>query len=333
MTAERLTPAYRIKLGDTVVDSTDEPRASSVVALIASLDLDARCDACTLLLGGDWGELPAVGDEARIELGYAGEDLAVVLTGVVAGVEQGLTGTRVAVHDRASLLLRTFADETYQSKTAGAIVRDLAGKADVDVAVVGDGIDFPAYVVDGRRSVHHHIRALAQLCGFETYLQPDGKLVFERYAGGKSVHVFEHGEHVVEIGRAERAPRAGTVEAWGEGTGRSGGQRWAWLTKDFSPSRGTAGAGGTKLLVERPAVRTSQAARTVAEATLDAIDNRTVRGTLTGSGRAAVKLGDAVRVVGVPGEGVDGVYQVRGVTHRLDKRRGFVTAISFRSWG
>lgn len=333
MTTDRLTPAYRVTLGGATVDTTDEPRASSVVGLTVSLDLEAPCDACTLTLGGDWGALPEVGDDARIELGYDSADLSAVLTGVVAGVEQRLTGARVVVHDNGALLLRTFTDETYQSKTAGAIVRDLAGKAGVDVGMAQEGIDFPAYVVDGRRSAHHHIRALARLCGFETYLEPDGDLVFERYVGGKTVHVFEHGEHIVEIDRAARSPRAGTVEAWGEGTGRSGGQRWAWLTKDFFPSRGTAGSGGTKLLVERPAVRTAAAAGIVAQAELDEIDNRTVSGTLTSSGREAVRLGDALRVAGVPREGVDGSYQVRGVTHRLDKRRGYVTRIAFRSWG
>ncbi|MDQ4026085.1 MAG: contractile injection system protein, VgrG/Pvc8 family [Actinomycetota bacterium] len=333
MTAERLTPAYRITLGDTTVDTTEEPRASSLVGLTASLDLDAACDACTLTLGGDWATLPEVDDEARIELGYADDDLTLVLTGVVAAVEERLTGARVVVHDNGALLVRTFHDETYQSRTAGAIVRDLAGKAGVDTGVVQDGIDFPAYVVDGRRSAHHHVRTLARLCGFETYLQPGGELVFERYVGGKTVHVFEHAEHLLEVHTGERAPRAETVEAWGEGTGRSGGQRWAWLTKDFTPSRGTAGLGGTKLLVERPALRTAAAARTVAQATLDDIDNRTVSGTLRSSGRAQVALGDALRIAGVPRDGVDGSYQVRGVTHRLDKRRGFVTTVSFRSWG
>ncbi|HEV2756802.1 MAG TPA: hypothetical protein VG318_13620 [Actinomycetota bacterium] len=332
MTADRLTPAYRVTLGDTVVDTTDEPRASSVVALTVSLDLDALCDACTLTLGGDWAALPEVDDEARIELGYAGGDLALVLSGVVASVEQRLTGARVVVHDRGALLLRTFHDETYQSRTAGAIVRDLARRAEVTTGTVEDGIDFPAYVVDGRRSAGQHVRALARLCGFETYLQPGGELVFERYVGGKTVHVFEHAEHLVEVERGERVPRVATVEAWGEGTGRAGGQRWAWLTKDFSPSRGTAGSGGTKLLVERPALRTAAAARTVAQVTLNEAASRAVAGTITGSGREAVKLGDAVRIAGVPGDDVDGSYQVRGVTHRLDKRRGYVTKVSFRSW-
>ena len=103
------------------------------------------------------------------------------------------------------------------------------------------GNRFPAYVVDGRRSLYDHIRDLADLCGFDLYVTPEGKLVFEEFVGGQTVHVFEYGKHIIDLDIHEHEPAAKAVEAWGESPG--GGQAaeaWAWLTKDFSSNMGTS---------------------------------------------------------------------------------------------
>ncbi|HEV3469733.1 MAG TPA: hypothetical protein VG148_10460 [Pyrinomonadaceae bacterium] len=328
-----LSPAYKLTVGRKVVDTTDEPRASTVVELSVRLDLDTPLDDCKLVLGNVGGVRPAVGDEAKVELGYADDDggLTQVMEGTVVSSEPGLTTTRVLVDGGAAALLRTFVEQTYEGKTAGAIVRDLAGKAGVRVAAAGDGIKFPAYVVDGRRSVYRHMRDLADLSGFDLYVNADGELAFEEFVGGKAVHVFEFAKHVValEVTRAE--PLAGRVEAWGESpTGSEGDDAWAWLTKDFTRSRGKAGD-GPLLLLERPALRTTEAARTAAQAALTAIRRRTLRGRVLTIGRPQVKLGDAIRLRGMADESLNTNFQVRSVEHRITKRGGFTTAVGFRA--
>lgn len=327
-----LTPAYKLTIGGKVVDTTDKPQASTVVALTVALDLDTPIDSFMLVLGQVGGLKPKQDDEAKIELGYADNGgLTQVMTATVVTVEPNLTMTRVIGYSGASAVLLTFFDHTYENKTSGAIVRDLAGKASVDVVTAEDGITFPAYVVDGRRGVYYHMQDLAELCGFDLYINTDGKLVFEKFAGGKTVHVFEYAKHIVALDVLRTPPLAGLIEAWGESpAGSRSEDAWAWLTKDFSSSKGTAGS-GARLLLERSALRTTDAARTAANAALTTIQRRTLRGQLRTVGRPEVKLGDAIQLRGVPDDSLNKNFQVRSITHRITKQSGFTTEIGFRA--
>jgi phage protein D len=109
-----------------------------------------------------------------------------------------------------------------------------------------------------------------------------------------------------------------------------GDNTWAWLTTDFSPSRGKAGS-GTVLLLERPSLRTRDAARTAAGAALTQIQRRTLRGQLVTIGRPEVKLGDAIRLQGMADASLNTFFQVRSVTHRITKLAGFTTTVGFRA--
>lgn len=328
-----LTPAYKLTIGRKIVDTTDEPKASTLVDLNVALDLDTPADSFTLVLGNIGSFRPARDDETTIELGYADNGgLKPVITGKVVTVVPNLTTTRVAGYSGADALLRTFVEQTYESKTAGAIVRDLAGKASLDVATADDGINFPAYVVDGRRGVYAHMNDLAGLCGFDLYINTGGELVFEKFINGKTVHLFDYGKHIVAIEVHRTPPLTGSVEAWGESPAGSGGgeDSWAWLTTDFSGTRGKAGSGAPRLL-ERPALRTRDAARTAAGAALTRIGRRALRGELVTIGRPEVKLGDAIRLREMPDDALNTFFQVRSVTHRITKLGGFTTTIGFRA--
>ena len=327
-------PAYRLQIGSRVVDTTDEPRASTLVQLAVSLDLDTPVDNATLVLGRVDGLHPAREDELAIDLGYADDDagLTRVLTGTIVTTEPGLVTDRVVGHGAGHPLLRTFLDRTFEDSTAGAIVRELADAASLSIARIEDGISFPAYVVDGRRSLSEHLRDLADLCGFDAYVDFDGKLVFERFATGRTVHVLEYAVDVLALDALEAPARAGVVEAWGESPGGSrGGEAWAWLTKDFGALRGTGGTGPPTLLLERPALRTGAAAASAARALATTIGRRSLRGRLVTLGRPEIRLGDAVRIRSAPDDDLNASFQVRSVTHRLSKARGFVTVVGFRS--
>ncbi len=328
-----LTPAYKLTIGRKVVDTTHEPKASTVVDLAVRLDLDTPADSFECILGPVDGLKPARDDDAEIELGYADNgSLTKVLTGTVVTVEPALTAVRVAGYTPAQTLLRSFLDQTYENKTAGQIVSDLAGRAKVDVENAEDGISFPAYVVDTRRSFYRHMLDLAELCGFDLYFNPDGKLVFEKFITGKTVHVFEFAKHIVGLEVQKAPPEAGRVEVWGESpTGSHGDDAAAWLTKDFSGSKGTAGSGDPLLLIERPALRTSDAAQAAADAASTRIQRRTLRGRVLTIGRPQVMLGDAIGLRGLPDSSLNTNFQVRSVTHRITKRDGFTTTVGFRA--
>ena len=328
-----LHPAYKLTIGSNVVDTTDEPQASTLVDLTVSLDMNAVADSFTLVLGRVGGIAPQRDDAAVIELGYTDNGgFTQVFSGKVVSVQPGLTTSRVLGHDAAATLLRTFADETFESQSAGDIVRDLAGRANVSLGTIDDGIDFPAYVVDGRRSAYHHMRDLADLCGFDLYLNADGELVFQQFGGGNAAHVFDYARHILKLDDLQTVARATQVDSFGESAGAGGGSHaWAWLTKDFANYKGTAGSGTQVELLERPALRTAAAASTAAQAALTEIERRTVQGRLLSVGRPQVKLGDSIRIREVPDATLNGDFQVRGVEHRISKACGFTTNISFRS--
>ncbi|HVG45620.1 MAG TPA: hypothetical protein VM890_12855, partial [Longimicrobium sp.] len=213
-----LRPAYRLTIGGRTVDTTDEPRASTLVALSVSLGLDAPADAATLVLGQVGGLRPRQGDDAVVALGYADDTpaLATVFTGKVAAVEGGLPVARVTLEGALAPLLRTFVDETYESKTAGEIARDLAGRAGVAVAEAEDGPRYPAYVVDGRRAALDHLRDLAALAGFDAWADERGRLRFHPFRGGGGTHALRRGRDLLALDVRRGAPAAASVEAFGE---------------------------------------------------------------------------------------------------------------------
>ena len=174
------------------------------------------------------------------------------------------------------------------------------------------------------------MRDLAELCGFDLYFNNDDKLVFEKFIKGKTVHSFQYAKHILEADVLNTPPFAGAVEAWGESpTGAKGVDAWAWLTKNFSSSKGDSGSGKPKLLLERVALRTKAAAQTAAASDESRIRRRMLRGRLLSVGRPEVKLGDAIQIQGSPEGSMNKQFQVRSVIHRITKPRGFTTEVGF----
>lgn len=321
--------------GGKVIDTTNEPQASTIVDLTVRLDMDAPADSFTLVMGQVGSFRPDREGEVTVELGYDEDDeLTQVMMGGIVSVEPGLTTSRVIGHSMVQKLLRAYANQTYESKTAAQIVRDLADQAGVGVATTDDGITFPAYVVDGRRDLYRHMRNLADLSGLDLYINPAGELVMEKFTNGNTVHIFEYGKHIIELDSLQIDPSANQVEVFGESPGGGHAEEaWAWLTKDFSPNKGLAGSSMPTLLLEKPVLRTAAAARTAAEAAQRRSQQRAIRGRLLIAGRPQIKLGDAIRLRDVPEDPLNGDFQIRSITHHLSKRTGFTTAITFQGKG
>ena len=82
-----LIPAYKLTIGNRIVDTTDEPQASTVVDLTVALDMETPADSFTLVLGQVGGLKPERDDETIIELGYADNgELTQVMAGTVVVV-------------------------------------------------------------------------------------------------------------------------------------------------------------------------------------------------------------------------------------------------------
>lgn len=332
-----LRPAYRVTIGDHVVDTTVEPRASTVVELTVRLDMDTPADSVTIVQGQVGGLRAAPGDDVSVDLGYSDEDdgLLRVLTGTVVTTEPGIRTERVVGHSTADALLRTRVDRTFEDTTAGEIVRALAGEAGLDVDRAEDGPQLPAYVVDGRRDAARHVRDLAALAGFDTYTTPEGALVFEALGGSRTVHTVKYGEHVLAAEQWRARPVAGTVVVVGDSPGSSrGDESWAWLTKDVTTRQGSSGTGSPTLLLERTVARSARVASDAARAAADALTASSLRVRVRIQGRPQVALGDLVRLERFPERAgvdrLDGNYQVRGVQHRITKADGLLTDLTLR---
>lgn len=329
-----LAPAYQIVIASRKVDTTDEPLASTVEELRVDLDMETPADTATLRLGNVGGLKPEQDDEAAIKLGYLnGDDLTLVFTGRVLAVDTALDRVRVVAHSPAQKLLDRTIEKTFENKSGGDIVRALAAETDITVAQADSGPVFPAFVADGARSLYHHIRYLAELCGpgFVVYTNPAGELVFRQIRGGGRIHVFEYSKHIVSVQVRRGNAGAQSVTVMGESPGTSrGSESWAWLTKDFSRSKGTAGSGSPVRLLEYPAARTRELAQGAADQAFRNIQRNAVRGTVVTFGRPEVQLGDGIRIKDAPDDRVNGDFEVLAVRHRITKVEGFTTEVEFR---
>ncbi len=287
-------------------------------------------DRIRVVILGKSSILPTLGYPATLSLRIA-NGFAQVFTGAIAAIEPGLTTTRITAHGTAHKLLRTYLNHSYERMSAGAIARDLAQKAGLDVASAEEGITFPAYVIDERRSAFHHLHDIAALCGFDCYCNAAGQLVFQAFKGGNTVHVLEYGTHILQLDIQQTSPSVTQFEAWGESPGGSRGDKaWSWLTKDFTPSHGLAGDGTPSRLLERAVLRTADAARLAAQAAQAASIRRSLRGRVLLPGRPEIQLGDAIRLAQLPNPDLNASFQVSAITHRLSRRHGFTTAVDFQ---
>lgn len=324
-----LTPAYSVVLGDRKIDTTDDPQASTVVELFVEKRMDGAADHALVVLGNVGGLDPERGDQGAVELGYEESTaLTPVLAGSVVSIDRSLNQQRVLVYSAISTLARTYSDRTFEEMRAGEIVSELADDAGVPTAEVEDGTLYPAYVADSQRSALWHIRELARLNGFDVFVDSAGELHFHQFAGAINKHVFDYGQHIVELQVLDSPDHAEQVDFRGESPGAgSGDQSWAWLAKSSEGSWATAGDGESVARVESSAIRTGAGARTAADSALQSIRRAAVKGRLLTFGSPQIELGDALQVRNAPLEELNAVYQVRAVKHRIVKAGGFTTEI------
>ena len=105
------------------------------------------------LVVGPGGPGAAVGDTGTVKLGYGDDGPDDVFAGAVHAVHRNLDGSvRVVVADAAAPLAAMRLNQSYEQRSAGEIVKDLAGQAGVSVDRADDGPKLPFYVVDDRSS-------------------------------------------------------------------------------------------------------------------------------------------------------------------------------------
>ncbi len=326
----------------TVGAGSPEEWAGRLVAARVRAGLAPAADEAVLWLSPE-GDRPAVGDALTLALGYedGGRGLASALgavgggrgpsrvfTGTVASVEPTLSGLQVRALNGGAKLQALHVWQWYEAQTAGDIVRDLVAQAGVSPGAIESGVRLPAYVMDGHRHAYQQVAALAWLCGFDAYLTPEDELVFGPFTKTTADHTFVYAEDMLALRVDQGAPAVAQVTVIGESPASvQGDETWHWLASDWSSYQGKAGSGSPALLVQARAARTQEAAQALADGLLDQATRGATRGILRALGRAEVKVGDVVEVRSAPAAALNGLYQVVGVRHRLDRVSGFLTTL------
>lgn len=314
------------------VGGAADPWQQSVVSVSVECGLAPSVDALEVSFSaGEGAPAAAVGDEGSARLGYEDDSAGLVFTGAVESVRYGVHGlTCLTATNGGAALSRLRVNVSYERQTAGDVVRDLAGQAEVETDAVEDGVDLPYYVVDDRTNAYRHVETLARKSGCMAFFTNEGKLSFVALETGHAVQTFNYGVDILSMQITAAAPQSGEVLIYGEGAAGSQGQdAWSWLVKD--PSSVKQGAGGGKPTREwqDSSLRTGAAVRMAAEGAANAAGHASFAGRLLAPGSPAVVVGGTIEVAGAPGESLNGSFLVRGLRHRYSKRQGFTTLIFF----
>jgi phage protein D len=341
-------PTFAITIAD--FSSTSDRAVGGPVEILVERDMDVAADGLELRLADRSGI--ALGAQVTVELGYD-DDRSTVFTGEVAEVAPALPGAAaVRALGPMAKLLRTRKAATYESQSAGAIVRDLIDAAGADAGTVSDGPTLPRFAIDARVSAYAHVRGLANRLGYELYADHDGKIMFHGLGAAANLDAgaglgalagaasavgaltggggdgYAFGKHLVAAAARHTVAGAGTVNVGGESPMSSKGDATSyWLSASETDPDGSAGDGDPTLLRIDPAARTTDLAARFAAGYLATRNRRANEVAIDVLGRASVELGDTISVGGVPGDADSLSGYVRAIRHAFDARRGFVSRL------
>jgi phage protein D len=309
-----------------------DPWKESVIAITVEAGLAPCANVAEIYLAsGERAPVTTVGDKGSISLGYEDDESKLIFTGQVAAVRRSVGGLmRVTATDSSAALSHLRVNQSYDQQAAGSIVSDLAGRADAAVDTVEDGISFPFYVVDDRRSAYDHIATLARKCGFLAYITPEGKLTFAAFTAADPEQTLVYGQDILALQVTEGTPPYAKITMIGEGAAGSHGQdAWGWLIKDPAAVKSESGEGTPERTQSDPSLRTAEAVQTTAAAIAGVTAAQGLTGTLLAPGAPAVLVGRSIAITGAPEDALNGTYWVHGIRHRFSKTAGFTTLIFF----
>jgi phage protein D len=318
-----LHPNYKVQVGSFALDPNT---SDDVMDIRLDLSMDVPTDFFEGLLRiRKQGLEYAKGDRVAVSLGYD-SNLTNVFNGTLDMLNIDFSKVYVRALSSMMKLCNLRIDRFYEQQKAGAIVNDLASTASVSVDTVSDGIELPYYAVDSNKNAYEHIMMLAESCGFDVYCTNEDKLMFKKYEA-KEPHELEYGKNVIRIVKVEQKDFIKSVRVFGESpASRVGKEKAHWLTKE--QVKGLAGS-GHELQLQSRIVRYEDTAKEVAEAKLNRLKLSMIL-MIEVVGDPTLILGETARIVEMPDEHLNGMYQIRGVEHFLTKSSGFTTFVKCR---
>jgi hypothetical protein len=260
-------------------------------------------------------------------LGWDG-DTTRIFTGSIDAIERGIGRMEVLCLGNQHKLMRTSTDKTFINQSAGEVIRALAGGADIETETIEDGIKLPVYLADSSRGAYDHCLWLARRCGFDLYTTQKGRLVFSKFAVSMADHTFRYGEHIIDASIDKGTPLDKVIVVPESPASSSGDDTASWLIKDPSPQKGEAGNGSVCLFISDPLLRTKEGAESTANALLYLNGRDALAGYVELMGSPEIRLGEAVKLEGMPDAGMDALYQVMAIRHCLNHSQGFRTIVA-----
>jgi hypothetical protein len=152
-----LTPGYTLTLGS-------QQWTQGALRIELKLASAPRIDVLTI-------EFPAAaqfsagpGDPASLHLA-SGDAESDVFQGRIDAVHRGFAGIRISCLDAGGVLARYRPAVTYEMITAGTLIRNLCGDAQVDPGTVDDGVELAYYAADPTRTAWEHVARVAAWSG------------------------------------------------------------------------------------------------------------------------------------------------------------------------
>ncbi len=320
-------PGFKVSFGSGSADDWKD----ALVSITVEVGLCPSVDHIEVILSGN-SQAPSVSvkDTGSISLGYEDDSAMLVFSGEVESVRHDTQGTvRMTATNSGTTLAKLRVNQSYEQQSASDIVSDLAGQADADTGTVEDGIEFPYFVLDDRRSAYQHIDALAKKSGYLAYFSPEGELNFLPYTGGQSVQTFSYGLDILSLQLTESSPTIAQHTVVGEGAaGSQGSEAWSWLIKDPAPITGNAGDGEPARQSQDSSLRSAETIQSLANGVVQAAGLYQHFGKLLVPGAPAVTVGSTIEISEAPQDALNGQCLVRGVRHVYSKREGFTTLLT-----
>lgn len=198
------------------------------------------------------------GDACTLEL-----DGATVFTGIVRSLRSSPTGLALGAVDAAGRLAALRLALSFERKTAGGVIRDLASEAGIATGSIADGVDLAFYIADPGRSIWAHMARLAALSDMMLVVEADGRLATVGGAAAGADAALLYGREITAIADAEHGGFDRTVVVVPEaGAGSMSEPEALRIALDpFAGSR-PAGPDAATLFRFEPALRTGAGAAT-----------------------------------------------------------------------
>ncbi|HEY2963440.1 MAG TPA: hypothetical protein VGJ37_13540 [Pyrinomonadaceae bacterium] len=357
--------SYKLTIADWSVDSADDPKTELLsletrLAMNSSHDfarvviyappapqpglLEQAVGAATEALGLGSGEEESFSVQVRGKPIKHGDTLTIdltasdrsgrVMTAEVQSINSSLGQTTITASTGKRKIATSRVSQVYENQSLDQIVRDFASQAEVDVGDIAAGSSYSYFVADEARNFLREIGELAKRDGLDLYFDAENKLTLKKFEKTSADHTLYYGIDILDLRLTNTKPPGDHLLVYGESpSSNQGSNTWHWFAKDLSSFRGDLGEGVRTFAIQDSALRTKDAADSLATGKLGALKDQASQGRLKVLGNPALKLGDAIEIKNVPKPELNGLFKVTSVRHVFNKGHGFLTWVDFSGQG